>query len=422
MKELQNNIKSIVLALKNKGKMRLAGEINKNWQKTSLSYSKELNSWKPVRPIEKELLSAFSKELERLEIKDSKKMDILNSIKKRRVLQTGPHLGVSESPRMLCINWLGSLGVNIKDFYIVGMFSGIPFSNKSRPGRINKKKDSVNLFPASMQDAMVYRSAVPEKLIEFFNKLPEKIKKLLPNPKLGSSYTKWALLGCQNIESKILNKKNLIFIDINEVVTNYLLEVLKNKKHIFYKIFFDTKTQKEFIKAFPNEIMFYSSGRQGKYDTMESYILVEGKLINKNKEILLEDKKILTQELENGRLCPALITGFLTLAFLNQFKCFGSFAQVEYLPIYQKKLSGLGFMKEYNMGKIPTANLTTGVFPAQIDLYPVDIILGEKFLPDSNLKFGELLVPMKEILLGSYFVGSVRKYTQHDFAKSNEKK
>jgi hypothetical protein len=409
MKELQNNIKSVVSALKNKGKMRLAGEINKNWQKTSLSYSKELNNWKPVRPIEKELLSAFSKELERLEIKDSKKTDILNSVKKRRVLQTGPHLGVSESPRMLCINWLGSLGVNMKDFYIVAMFSGIPFSNKSRPGRINKKKDSINLFPASMQDAIVYRSIIPEKLIESFSKLPEKIKKLLPNPKLGNSYTKWALMGCQNIESKILNKKNLIFIDINEVVTNYLLEVLKNKKHIFYKIFFDLKTHKEFIKAFPNEIMFYSSALDGKYEKMEN-VIFSGKILkSKNKEISLENSENLIKELKKGRLCPALITGFLALAFLNEFKCLGSFAQVEYLPVYQKKLAKLKCLKGLNIKKVPTANLTTGVFPENPNLYPIDIILGEKFKPNKRILFGELLLSMKEVLLESYFTGDNRK-------------
>ena len=121
---LKGKILDIVKTLKKAEKWKLAECIETNWNKTALEYSKELNFWRPKRPIEKELLNAFEKELERLGTGKIVKTEILNSIKKRRVLQTGPHLGATESPRMLCINWLGSLGVSEKDFYIVGMFSG----------------------------------------------------------------------------------------------------------------------------------------------------------------------------------------------------------------------------------------------------------------------------------------------------------
>src|SRR3989338_6983151 len=149
---LKGKIQEIEKTLKKSKKVRLARCIEENWNKTALKYSKELNFWRPKRPIEKELLNAFDQELERLGTGKIVKTEILNSIKKRRVLQTGPHLGATESPRMLCINWLGSLGVPEKDFYMVGMFSGVPFSNRSRPGRINRQKDSINLFPSNLQD------------------------------------------------------------------------------------------------------------------------------------------------------------------------------------------------------------------------------------------------------------------------------
>ena len=106
----------IVKTLKDAGKLRLAGCIEKNWHKTCLDYSKELNSWRPKRSIEKELARAFGKELERLDIKDIWKEEILDSIKKRRVLQTTPHLGATEGPRFFCINWLGSLGVTADQY------------------------------------------------------------------------------------------------------------------------------------------------------------------------------------------------------------------------------------------------------------------------------------------------------------------
>src|SRR3989338_5760312 len=275
---LKGKILSIVKVLKNAGKLRLAQCIEENWNKTALEYSKKLNFWRPKRPMEKELLNAFGKELERLEINNLFKFEILDSIKKRRVLQTGPHLGATESPRMLCINLLGSLGVSEKDFYIVGMFSGVPFSNRSRPGRINKKGDGVNLFPSNLQDGLVYRSTIQKKLLESMEKLPADIARYFPRAMAGHSYTKWALTACQHIERKILKKNNLIYLDINEVVTLYLTQVLQNRFHIFHKIFFNPKIREEFMKIFPNEIMFYAPVMDGKYEKMENMIFAKNSL------------------------------------------------------------------------------------------------------------------------------------------------
>ena len=406
---LKGKIQEIEKTLKKSKKVRLARCIEENWNKTALKYSKELNFWRPKRPIEKELLNAFDQELKRLDTGNALRTEILKSINKRRILQTAPHLGATESPRMLCINWLGSLGVPEKEFYIVGMFSGIPFSNRSRPGRINKKVGAINLFPSTMQDGLVYRSIIPKKLIEVENNLPNKIARFLPKAEEGHSYTKWALIACQHIERRILKKNNLIYLDINEVVTEYLIQVLNNKNHVFYKIFFDPKTREEFTRIFRNEILFYIPVQSGKYEQMENMFIKKNTLKSKTKEINLGNPKDLIKELKDGRLCPALITSFLALAFLNQFKCFGSFAQVEYLPVYQKKFTKLKFLQEYNLQQVPTANLTTGVFPEKTNLYPVDIIETDKFTQKSSILFGELLLPMKNVLLESYFTGNERK-------------
>jgi len=406
--QLKIEISEIVTTLKNDKKARLARCIEENWDKTAISYSKELNSWKPSRPMEKELFLAFNKELTRLDVEKIQREKILASMEKRRVLQTAPHIAVTEGPRMLCVNYLGSLGVSPEDFYIVGMFSGIPFSNRSRPGRINSKADSVNLFGSNMQDGLVYRSTITEKLIEGIKVLDKKITELLPKATIGDSYTRWALQGCTQMERKILKKENLIYLDINEIITQYMIEVLKNKAHIFYKIFFDLTTRKEFIQAFPNEIMFYSPAMDGKYEQMENVVFKDEILESKSKKISLNNEEDLIDELKNHRLCPGLITGFLALAFLNEFKCLGSFAQVEYLPVYQEKLSTLLCMKDINIKNIPTSNLTTGSFNENI--YPIDIILGEEFAPSGNALFGELLIPAKEVLLKSYFTGDQRNH------------
>ena len=408
---VRSRILSIVNTLKKAQKNRLADCIEKNWNKTALDYSKELNSWQPAGPIEKELLDAFDKELERLEYPAYIKKEILESLERRRVLQTGPHLSATETPRFFCINWLGSLGVEEKDFYVVGMFSGIPFSNHTRPGRINKKVESINLFPSALQDALVYQSTITPKLVEAISELPPDFARYLPEAKVGDSYTKWALGACQHIERKILKKNNLVFLDINEVVTDYLIKVLTKPAHPFHKIFFDRNARAEFIKVLPNEIIFYGTVVDGKYKQMENFFFTSSgeSLKSRNPEISLASPGVLIEELREGRLCPALILSFLALAFLNQFKCLGSFAQVEYLPVYQEKLSKLSFLKELKIEKVPTSNLTTGTFPDGKDLYPVDIIMGKlKFKPNTKILFGELLLNMKKVLLESYFTGDSR--------------
>ncbi len=409
-KELKKEISEIVNTLKKENKKRLAKCIEKNWNKTAIAYSKELNIYKPSRPMEKELVLAFDKELERLGTVNNQKIKILASIQKRRVIQTAPHLVATQGPRMLCIDWLASLGIKEDDFYAVAMFSGIPFSNGFRPGRINGKNISVNFFPSSMQDDLVYRSLIQDKLLESTKSLSDEIKQLFPVAKVGESYTKWALLTCQNIQRKIIGKDNLIFLDINEVISNYLIQVLKNKEHVFYKIFFDPEIKRKFMEAFPDELMFYCSVTDGKYQKMENMIFSGNSLKSKNKEISLSDPKILIDELGHGRICPALVVSFMALAFLNQFKCFGSFAQVEYLPVYQQKFAKLEFMKKFHIETVPTSNLTTGIFPNNTEIYPADLIIHSKKLEQNkNILFGELLIKMKDKLITSYFTGDKRK-------------
>lgn len=392
-------ISRLVASLKKEGEGYLAACIESNWNKTAILYSQELNTYSPSRAMEKEMLDAFHAELERLDLGKHSR-EILASLEKRRVLQTAPHLGVTENPRMLCINWLGSLGVPADEFYIACMFSGIPFSNKSHPGRINRKEDSINLFPSNLQDGLVYRSIIPQKLCEAMDAgiFPADIIRQVPKVKVGESYTKWALQACQYMERHILKKNNLVYLDINEVVSNYLADVLKNPSHVISKIFFNKATREEFVQAFPEESLFCIPITDGKYEKMENLYLGDA-LVGKTRKIELTPEAIVS-ELKTGRLCPTLLTTFFCLAFLNEFKCFGSFRQVEYLPAYQAKLSKLSFLKEFHIENIPTANLTTGIFKKGTNMYPADIMIeGKEFSRNEKTLFGELIIDMKDVLL-----------------------
>ena len=60
--------------------------------------------------------------------------------------------------------------------------------------------------------------------------------------------------------------------------------------------------------------------------------------------------------------------------------------------------------------------MTTGYLPDGKNAYPADLLIqNKKFVQKENILFGELLVGMKESLLGSYFTGTVK-------SKRDEKK
>lgn len=408
-KESQENKKAILLlveALVKEGKIILAERIEKNWNKTCLEYSQELNSYIPDRRMEPEFKEAFAEELKRLDFDQSSREKILYSIEERRVLQTAPHLVVTEGPKMLCLNWLSSLGVPEHAFYIVGAFSGNPFSNSTRPGRVQTKDCEFNLIPSRMQDALVYRSKIPKELPQKMAKLPKEIKNLFfEKGRPNDSYTKWAIKSYQAIAKKALGRKNIVYVDINEVVSNYLAKVLKKESHLFYKIFFETKTRRLFSENFPNAIIFYTPAQSGKYEKMDVLTFSKKGLLGKKTEIPLNKPGDLVRELEENRICPGLLLVFIACSFLNRFKCLGSFAQAEYLPAYQKKLTDLSFIRKFLIENVPTSNLTTGIFPDDTQIFPVDLAIeGKSLEKNPNLLFGELLIGVKDRLVSSYTV------------------
>lgn len=403
---LKGKIQDIVKTLKKHGKKHLAQEISKNWQKTALMYSKNINSYRHNTPMEEILKKAISQELSRLNYPKQEITKILKYLDVHRTLQTTPHISPAGKPRFFFINWLNSLSLSKKDFFPVAMFSGIPFSNKTRPGRLCRKSGDINLMPSSMQDELVYRNKIPMKMVETIKSLPGEIRKLLPPAKTGESYTAWALESSKKVEGEFLRGKP-VFFDFNEVASNYLLLAIQDPSHPISKIFFSEQEREMTIKNFGEMVFFYAPVKKGKYEETENFFLKDGYLESPSRKIPL-DPETLAKELQ-GRLCPGLIVGFLILSFLNHFQCSGSFAQIEYLPLYQEKFAKFPFLKKYHIEKTKNG-LTTGGFPFDTNLHVLDLALGEKFSPNENALFGETLIAIADVLLHqNYSMNLVRK-------------
>lgn len=405
---LKTEIISLVETLKSSGKTGLAQAIEENWSKNCLEYSKEIKyTKKNIKPLEKIMVCSLEIEFTRLGYSKEKNAQIIKYLEKNRFLQTAPHISPALKPRYFFIDWLTSLSLTKKDFYPVAMFSGVPFSNKTRPGRLCSEKKEVNLMPSNMQDELVYRSIVPEKMIEVINDLPKEIQKILPKAKNGDSYTKWALASSKHLEQKFLNY-NAIFFDFNEVIANYILEAIKDKEHPVSLILFSKKECNIVSKLFKNEIFFYGTSQKGKYKVMESFALKDGYLESATRKILLTQENI-TDEIKNNRLCPGLPLGFLIFSFLNNFVCAGSFAQTEYLPIYREKFNIIPSFKKYNIQNKSAGVLTTGSFPEDINLHPLDLYMGKKFKPNKKMLFGEAILAIKDVLLHQNYSNNMVK-------------
>lgn len=414
---LEAEIGKLVENLRQQGKSYLSSDIEKNWSKTVLEYSKELWNFNDETKIENELLNAFVKEWQRIGMEEGDIEKAKNSFLKHRTIQTAPHLGLTESARMLTVNWLSTRGLPPDAYYLVGMFSGIPFSNLTKPGCLNfsnahriseiisdsdvvDTEQKISLFPSILQDRIVYGSTIPEKMVGVISNLNPEIKKYFTTPTIGESYTKYALGSVAKIEKEILNIKNAIYFDINEVIRNYLLEVLKNDSHIIYKILFNNEYRSKIENEFGDEaILFYGTYLSSKYESMEKLYIKNGTLHGQHHDIEITPENII-EKIESGSLCPGLFLVYLILTFINHIQCLGSFAQAEYLPRYGGGLLKTGIFDSDSIKNAPVNNLTTGMLadPDLHDITPLDILLGSKWNPDENMYFGELLLGIENLL------------------------
>ncbi len=247
--ELAEKIGSLVAELHEIGKQSLAMDIEKHASKTVLEYSQELWQYRSDVEIEPALIAGLTKEFERIGIRSENATRAIESFRTYRTIQTAPHLGLTESARMLTVNWLSSRGLPDDAYYLVGMFSGVPFSNLTRPGAINwgvrsrnnvtdelqesgESDNRLSLFPSTMQDALVYQSTIPQKFCERYSKLTSPLRDVLEIPIEGESYTRYATRNCATIEKTILNVSHAVYFDINEVIKTYLETVLADENHL----------------------------------------------------------------------------------------------------------------------------------------------------------------------------------------------
>ncbi len=417
---MEAEIQQLIEELKKEDRYEVAEEIEKIYKLSVLEYSRSIYTYSPNVLFEPALENAFRGELSRLDYDTLKINKIISNLQTHRVLQTGPHITPSFGPRMLCQQWQSTIGLGIGNYYVVGMYSGVSFSSDFLPGHLVFDEDTpinqilregseinntlinvpestekkLTLIPSKIQNDLVYRSEMMTKTREVVNSLTPELQKYFNIPSInGNSYTKWAMQTNQLLLGNALGKKNIVYIDINEVMTNYLLSVITDTNHIIYRTLFDVPTREKFVDHFKDVNIFYIPYMSGKYPSQEGLRIEGNFLVGKHTKIELSPD-IIINALIDKRLCCGIFLTFTVLAFINSFKCLGGFRQAIYLPQFKKQWLKSGLLNEYGLTSVPTCNITTGFLQDSdlVHIRPLDIVLGKKFNPDPLIKVGELIL------------------------------
>ncbi len=413
--------------LRAKGRYQLASVLEQYGSIAVEEYSSRLYDYQTPCLVEPELLQAFQGELQRLDYSPHELENILEHLQHVRILQTATHLTPSEGPTFFAIHWLASLGLPVNQYYIIGAFSGIPFSNSAWSGCLNyssrhhleqlldsqspiyrellrAEKDRgrdtadrrISLIPGKQRDGLVYQSIISAQAQHILPFLCPSLQSQLPVAKTGHSYTKWALQLCGNLTNYLLPQKKIVYLDLNEVIRHYLQIILCQPAHPVYRLLFDSSIQSRVLEEFGTDIsMFTKPCVEKKKEKLEKFIIQDGVLQGAQHQITLEPETII-HELRTKRLCPGVFITFMVLSFLNGFKCLGSFDQIEYLKDFQEKWLKVSLLNQEVIQQVPTNGLTTGRFTDETGLpvFPLDVVLGTQWEFPDRITLQELIHPL----------------------------
>ena len=299
---------------------------------------------------------------------------ILQQFKNNPVLQTAHHLTATNGPTFTAIDLVSLMGLEEK-YYLVGVFSGVPFSNTAWSGClsygdialekiiqknspyysqiIKENKDrirdlvsenKIRLVVSDFRDDLVFGSGFEKYRLELWNGMQEKMLQYFPVPKVQSTFSNWHLRCCSNLQTELFGEKKIVYFDLCRLIKNYLIVATKKKTPLLEKFFCSFKT----IEKNLNPIWFYTRENKKKIWKIKPLFTKDLPFFNKENEICLTSMQIFLQE---KNYCPSTFITFFILAFCYGIRCLGSFYQVEYLHHYEKCLKATTYLLKCQLEK-----------------------------------------------------------------------
>ena len=357
--------------------------------------------------------------------KDSNK--ILQQFKNNPVLQTAHHLTPTNGPTFTAIDLISLIGLE-EEYYLVGVFSGVPFSNTAWSGcfsygdialekiiqktspyysqLIKENKDrkrdlvsenKIRLIVSESRDDLVFGGSFDKYRLELWNGMQEKMLQYFPVPKAQSAFSNWHLSCCSNLQSELFGEKKIVYFDICRLIKNYLIVATKQKMPLLEKLLLSF----QIIEKNLSPIWFYTRENNKKNWKIKPLFTQDLPFFIKKNEICLTSTQLFLQE---KNCCPATFITFFILAFCYGIRCLGSFYQVEYLRHYEDCLKNIfspGDIFSHDWSK----TFISGILKEQGNfVYPLDYILEQKNISLKNYREKKISILWEELFLKKPFL------------------
>lgn len=370
-----------------------------------VDYMRELARYRPAAPMDPPFRHALRRALDRSGLSDADAAHALAGLEHGRTLQTSGHLTLSNGPGFFGVDWLSTLAATGPDTpCVIGVFSCVPFNNDAKSGCLNfgdryglrdvidarcpawrelaradrdrrhgTRERRVSLVPTRLVRRLVFGARVPDRTHEVLPYLSEPLQRIVP-PARPDDMSALATTMCARLESAIFGRP-MVFVDLCELVSDYLQTVLLDDAHPMARLCFDAALNTRLRQALPQVSWFSFAGPDG--DRCEQLRVDGARLTGRGFDLGWEPASV-AAALRDRVLCPGLFPVFASIAFVNQFQCFGSFNQVQYLTQMKRVLSQLRGFDGDSIAAIPTDALTLGSVRNDdgAEVHPIDVLLG----------------------------------------------
>ena len=380
-------------------------------------YMQAIYSASPVLPIEDLFLHVLRDELEELKISKNEIDQALASLGKHRVIQTTPHVTLTNGPSFLGANWLAASALPGDAVCLVGAVSHVPYSNDARSAAISfgdsveieglisssyprfgvlkrSEKDQVEsggerritFLPASMARACVFGTEISPMLREAVAYLKSPVAKFFSGIEKHTDFCQYAMIANAAIDSHVL-KKNIRVFDLCSLVSKYLQLALQDGMHPMSRLLFGVESRQHIDRTLGSISLFVNTG---KFSERYAPVTIDGDRFFVDGEEFDWNPENVIRLLACKKICPGLFTVFSVL-LLNGIQCLGGFLQVQYLPAFRSALASHPLLGDFPVGRVPVDGLTFGRMH-DVDgrvVYPIDVVLGKSIQDDSKMSVGE---------------------------------
>jgi hypothetical protein len=371
---MDNNLSQLL-----KSKPGLCKLLSTHGEQTVGDYFMLLN--KSVTPIDRNLLQIVRK---------YSTANLSNSL-----VHTADHIGLLNHPFF----W-GAKAASHGDSIFVLATSNISPTNSSHPRGLiwhdsELKEKRANLIPLSWRRQAMYGvPAMSRRELEIFvEKLPIELQKVVA-PMITKELVnnnQWLSFQLCDLNQQIWlscfgNDQKLIYIELESVVNDIIIEAVNKKTGNLHELLNDREKQKSHIAIFDGIPGAHNSlTGQGshlfwlidhKSQKRISLTLNEGKLAAQNGVVIPLNPEIIIEKLENRTLMPTLALSYSLLAAEHNMTLAGGFSQIDYLPkmiaawnkLFNTKSSARGDVFAGELGLVSLKNNDNHILATLSDL------------------------------------------------------